>query len=391
MTNRTFGALGITVFEAMSRLAAAHGAVNLGQGFPEGLEPRAVVEAAAAALLEGPHQYPPMRGVPELRRAVAENGARFFGIEADWESEVLVTSGATEALAAAFFALLNPGDEAIILEPAYDSYAPIIERAGATVVPVRLVAPDWTLPKAALEAAVTAHTRLIVVNTPMNPTGKVFSAEELAWLAAFLVRHDLVAVCDEVYEHLTFDGTRHASLFGLPSARARTVRIGSAGKSFSMTGWKVGYITAERALIEPIARAHQYLTFTTPPALQRAVAAGLALDAAYFDGLRGALQERRDFLAAGLAEAGFDVLPCSGAYFLNIDISAFDAAGDDQAFAERLVREAGVATIPLSAFYRDKATTGLVRLCFAKHRATLEEAIARLGRWRDGAALKAAE
>ncbi|TVQ34120.1 MAG: aminotransferase [Geminicoccaceae bacterium] len=382
MTNSIFGALGITVFEAMSELAAAQGAVNLGQGFPEGLEPDDVVEAAARALREGPHQYPPMRGLPELRRAVALNGQRCFGLEADWQREVIVTSGATEALAAAFFALLEPGDEAIILEPAYDSYAPIIRRAGAKVVAVPLIAPDWALPRAALAAAVTARTRVLVLNTPMNPTGKVFTAAELDWLADFVVEHDLVAVCDEVYEHLTFDGARHASLLGIAKARPRTVRIGSAGKAFSMTGWKVGYLTADAQLIEPIARAHQYLTFTTPPALQRAVAYGLGLESRYFDTLRAELQARRDFLADGLARAGFTVLPCSGAYFLNIDVSGFDSARNDRAFAERLTREAGVATIPLSAFYQNETPTGLVRLCFAKHTETLAEAIDRLARWR---------
>ncbi|WP_172121585.1 MULTISPECIES: aminotransferase [unclassified Devosia] len=380
--NEVFSQLGVSIFETMSRLAAEHDAINLGQGFPEDLEPREVVEVAAQAMLAGPHQYPPMRGLPALRQAVAENAQRHFGLEVDWQAEVIVTSGATEALAAAFLALLNPGDEVILLEPAYDSYRPLVQRAGANVVPVTLEAPHWTLPREALEAAVTAKTRAIVLNTPMNPTGHLMGLDDLQFISELINRHDLVAICDEVYEHLTFDGRRHTPLMSLPEARARCVRIGSAGKSFSVTGWKVGYVTADARLLGPIANAHQYLTFTTPPALQTAVAYGLRLDADYFDGLRSKLQQRRDLMAGSLRQAGFTVLDAQGTYFLNIDISAYDPAGDDVAFAQRLVREAGVAAIPLSAFHSDGRSSGLLRLCFAKTPQTILAGVDRLRDWR---------
>ena len=333
-------------------------------------------------MLAGPHQYPPMRGLPALRQAVAENAQRHFGLEVDWQNEVIVTSGATEALAAAFLALLNPGDEVILLEPAYDSYRPLVQRAGANVVPVTLEAPHWTLPREALEAAVTAKTRAIVLNTPMNPTGHLMGLDDLQFISDLIHRHDLIAICDEVYEHLTFDGRRHTPLMSLPEARARCVRIGSAGKSFSVTGWKVGYVTADARLLGPIANAHQYLTFTTPPALQTAVAYGLRLDADYFDGLRSKLQQRRDLMAGSLRQAGFSVLDAQGTYFLNIDISAYDPAGDDVAFAQRLVREAGVAAIPLSAFHSDGRSSGLLRLCFAKTPQTILAGVDRLRTWR---------
>ncbi|WP_127754838.1 aminotransferase [Devosia sp. 1566] len=380
--NEVFSQLGVSIFETMSRLAAEHDAINIGQGFPEDLEPREVVEVAAEAMLAGPHQYPPMRGLPALRKAVAENAQRHFGLEIDWQTEVIVTSGATEALAAAFLALLNPGDEVILLEPAYDSYRPLVQRAGASVVPVTLEAPHWTLPREALEAAVTAKTRAIVLNTPMNPTGHLMGVDDLQFISELINRHDLVAICDEVYEHLTFDGRQHIPLMSLPEARARCVRIGSAGKSFSVTGWKVGYVTADARLLGPIANAHQYLTFTTPPALQTAVAYGLRLDADYFEGLRSKLQQRRDLMAGSLRQAGFTVLDAQGTYFLNIDISAYDPAGDDVAFAQRLVREAGVAAIPLSAFHSDGRSSGLLRLCFAKTPQTILAGVDRLRDWR---------
>lgn len=380
--NNTFANLGISIFETMSRLAADLGAINLGQGFPEGLEPQSVIDAGVAALKAGPHQYPPMRGLPELRKAVAENGRRFFGIDADWESEVLITSGATEALAASFLAALNPGDEIILIEPAYDSYRPLIARAGATIVPIRLQAPNWDLPRETLANAITPRTRAIMLNAPMNPTGKVFTHSELEFIADLMDKHDLIAISDEVYEHLTLDEARHIPLMALPKARKRTIRIGSAGKSFSVTGWKVGYITADPALLGPIARAHQYITFTTPPALQQAVAFGLNLGDDYFEGLRASLRERRNLLTTGLEQAGFTVLPAPATYFLNIDISPFDPLGDDFAFAQRLVRESGVASIPVSVFNGDRGSMGLLRLCFAKAPETIAEGVRRLAVWR---------
>lgn len=381
--NIVFQNLSVSIFETMSRLSTELKAINLGQGFPEGLEPRELVEAAMQALSDGPHQYPPMRGVPALRQAVAENARHHFGLDADWEQEVIVTSGAAEALASTFFALLNTDDEVIILEPAYDSYRPLLVRAGARIVPVRLNAPDWQLPVEALEAAISSRTRAIIVNAPMNPTGKLFSAEELAFLADFINRHDLVAICDEVYEHLTFDNRKHVSLMSLPQARERCIRIGSAGKSFSVTGWKVGYIIAPQALLKTVSRAHQYLTFSTPPALQTAVAFGLRLSDAYFDGLRAELQSRRDLMAGSLRQAGFRVLDAPSTYFMNLDISEFDTAGDDFAFAQRLARESGVATIPLNVFYGDRTSVGLVRLCFGKAPETILAGVEKLRLWRE--------
>lgn len=383
MVNPVFASSGISVFETMSRLAAQTGAVNLGQGFPEGLEPQIVIEAAREALLSGSHQYPPMLGLPALRQAVSENARRFFNIETDWETEILVTSGATEALADSFLALISPGDEVIVLEPAYDSYSPIIRRAGGVPVPVRLSPPDWALPKQALQDAITPRTRLIVVNNPMNPIGKVFAREELDFIADLAIKHNLYIIADEVYEHLVFDENQHISLFSLENIRDRVVRIGSAGKSFSLTGWKVGYITADARLLQVIARVHQYVTFTTPPALQAAIAAGLRLPDSYFTGLRQELAKRRDYLITGLREAGFHLATAPATYFAVADISALDAQGDDFAFSQRLTREAGVTPVPVSSFYTQRDIKSHVRFCFAKQLSTLEDAIQRLRQWQE--------
>jgi aspartate/methionine/tyrosine aminotransferase len=383
MANSVFAACETTIFEIMSRLAETHGAINLGQGFPEGLEPAELIDAAVEALRKGPHQYPSMMGVPALRQAVAENARRFFGLNADWEREVLITSGATEALCDAFLGLLNPGDEVIVFEPVYDSYGPIIRRAGAVPVPVRLEPPHWSLPKEKFLAALTPRTKLVVVNTPMNPTGKVFDAGELRFIADCLLERNLVAVCDEVYEHLVFDGRRHESLFGLADVRDRVVRIGSAGKTFSVTGWKIGYIMADARLLTPIARAHQFVTFTTPPALQVAVAAGLRFPDAYFTKLRTDLEQRRDFLVEGLQGLGFDARPASGSYFIVSGFDRLDGRGDDFAFCRRLTEEAGVTAVPLSAFFFGQELRSHIRFCFAKTPATLEAAIGRLAAWRE--------
>ena len=391
MVNTIFGNGGTSVFEAMSRLAESHQAINLGQGFPEALEPPALIERAARALLDGPHQYPPMLGLPALRQAVAAHHKRFWNLDFDWREEVLVTSGATEALADSFLALLNPGDEVLVLQPAYDCYDTLIRRAGAVPVPVRLEPPHWELPRAALAAAITPKTRALVLNAPMNPTGKIFDAAELAFLADLLEAHDLIAICDEVYEHLTFDGHRHQPLISLPQARERCIKIGSAGKTFSVTGWKVGYVAGPAHLLRPVARAHQYVTFTTPPALQTAVAEGLLYDDTYYDGLRATLETRRDRLAAGLRAAGFDVLDAPATYFLCADIGAWGTGEpDDVAFCERLTEEARVTPVPVSTFYAGRDMRRLVRFCFAKREETLDEAVRRLRQWRDGQALRRA-
>jgi aspartate/methionine/tyrosine aminotransferase len=383
MANKVFASCETTIFEIMSRLAEAYGAVNLGQGFPEGLEPAELIEAGVAALQKGPHQYPSMMGLPALRQAIAENSKRFFGLEANWEREVLVTSGATEALCDAFLGLLNTGDEVIVFEPVYDSYAPIIRRAGAIPVAVRLEPPEWRLPREKILEAITPRTKAIVVNTPMNPIGKVFDAGELGFLADCLLAHDLVAICDEVYEHLVFDGVGHLSLFGFPDVRDRVVRIGSAGKTFSVTGWKIGYVMAQAQLLTPIARAHQFVTFTTPPALQAAVAFGLAMPDAYFSGLKTTLAARRDFLVAGLRDLGFEARPAAGAYFTIAGTGRLDPGGDDLDFCRKMTIQAGVTAVPLSAFFSGRDLHGYIRFCFAKTQPTLELATTRLAAWRD--------
>jgi len=378
--NRGLAAYGTTIFEVMSGLAREHGAINLGQGFPEGNGPDDVRIAAARALEDGPNQYPPMMGLPALRAAVADHARRFYQLDVD-QREVMVTSGATEALAACLLGLLEPGDEAVLLEPLYDSYLPIVERAGAVGRRVRLDPPHWRVDLRALAAAFSERTKLIVVNSPMNPTGAVFTGDELAGIAELVVAHDAYAVCDEVYEHLVFDGRRHQPLMALPGMRARTARIGSAGKTFSLTGWKVGYVTAAAEMLAPIARAHQFLTFTTPPNLQAAVALGLAKPDDYFAGLAADMQAGRDRLRAGLERLGFAVADCHGTYFLTVDVRSIGFAGSDLDFCKAITREARVAAIPYSAFYVDDPPEGQVRFAFCKPAAMLDEAIARLGAW----------
>lgn len=376
--NDVIGGLGTTIFTVMSALSAEHGAINLGQGFPDEDGPADVREAAARAAIDGPNQYPPMMGLPALRQAVAAHNKRFYGLDVDWRSQVLVTSGATEALTASLLALLRPGDEVVLIEPVYDSYLPIVQLAGATARMVRLRPPQWSLPEAELRAAFGPKTKLLVMNSPMNPTGKVFSGAELALIASLATQHDAYVVCDEVYEHLVFSGARHVPLMTLPGMAGRTIRIGSAGKTFSLTGWKVGYLTGAADLIGAVAKAHQFITFTTPPSLQAAVAHGLGKGDAYFDGLAAAMERKRDRLVAGLREVGFDVLPSQGTYFANVDFRPLWNEGGDVDFATRLVREARVGSIPVSAFYPDDPPTHMVRFCFCKQDAVLDEAIARL-------------
>jgi aspartate/methionine/tyrosine aminotransferase len=363
----------------MSALAVRHGSINLGQGFPDTDGPADVLQAAADALMDGRNQYPPLTGVPELREAVSQANARFYGLTVDPASEVVVTSGATEAITACLMAVLDPGDEIVLIEPLYDTYAPVARMLGAVPRFVRLSPPAWELPRAALAAAFGPRTKAILLNTPMNPTGKVFTAAELAFVADLLVQHDAYAICDEVYEHLTFDGARHVPLMTFPGLRDRVMRIGSAGKTFSLTGWKVGYVTAPAALAAVVAKAHQNLTFTTPPNLQRAVAHGLAKDDSYFVGIGAALQAKRDRLAEGLAGLGFGVLPTSGSYFLTTDFSPLGFAGDDAAFCRHITEHAGVTAIPVSAFYdQPDAPVHFARFAFCKREAVLDEAVARL-------------
>ena len=378
--NSVLSGLGTTVFEVMSRLAIEHGSINLGQGFPDEDGPEDVRRAAAAATVDGPNQYPPMMGVPELRQAIADHSRRFYGLEVDWRTETMVTSGATEALAGCLFGLLEPGDEAVLIEPLYDSYLPIVRRAGATPRLVRLEPPDWRLDRGALAAAFSDRTKLVLLNSPMNPASKVFDEGELASIAGLVAAHDAYAVCDEVYEHLLFDGRQHLPLMTLPGMRERVLRIGSAGKIFSLTGWKVGWVVAAPETLATVAKAHQYLTFTTPPNLQRAVAQGLAKDDGYFAGLAGAMQRSRDRLRGGLERIGFEVIDAAGTYFISADFRPLGFAGDDVEFCRHITVEAGVTAVPLSAFYDTGDVRHFARFAFCKRDAVLDEAVARLAR-----------
>jgi aspartate/methionine/tyrosine aminotransferase len=382
-TNPIYTGLPTTIFEVMSRLAIAHDAINHGQGFPDVDGPEDIRRFAADSLIAGPNQYPPMMGVTELRQAVADANRRFYGLDIDWRSEVVVTSGATEALSDCMAALIEPGDEVVLIEPLYDCYLPLVRRAGAIPKLVRVTPPDWRLDKQAVAAAFGPKTKAILINDPMNPAAKVFIDDERALIAALCVEHDAVAICDEVYEHIVFDQGQHRPLMTYPGMRERAVRIGSAGKTFSLTGWKVGYITAAPLLLDPITKAHQFTTFTTPPALQKAVAHAFGKDDGYYRGLANELETKRDRFAAGLARLGFSVAPCAGTYFITADVAPLGLGGDDAALCKTMTVEAGVAAVPVSAFYHADGPTDFVRFCFSKRDEILDAAIERLGRWLD--------
>jgi N-succinyldiaminopimelate aminotransferase len=376
--NPIFANIGTSVFEVMSRLARERQAINLGQGFPDDPGPEDVRAKAAEAVISGWNQYPPMMGLPELRTAIAAHYKRFQNLELDPDAEVMVTSGATEALAGALLALLEPGDEVVLFQPMYDAYLPLVQRAGGVARYVTLKPPHWRIGEAELAAAFSPRTRVVLFNNPLNPAGVVYDKETLALIARYCVKFDAIALCDEVWEHVIFDGLAHVPLMAMEGMRERTVKIGSAGKIFSLTGWKVGLVAAAPAVMRVIARAHQFITFTTPPNLQSAVAYGLMKDDAYFTGMRLGFQRSRDRFVAGLVERGFAALPSAGTYFVNIDISGL-GHGDDVAFCRWLVEEHGVAAIPVSAFYAHEPIRSVVRFCFAKHDATLDGALARLG------------
>ncbi|TWA87696.1 aspartate/methionine/tyrosine aminotransferase [Azospirillum brasilense] len=376
--NAILSSYGTTIFEVMSRLSDEHKAINLGQGFPDERGPADVLDVAAKAILEGWNQYPPMMGTPELRQAVAAHGKRFYGLDIDWKTEVMVTSGATEALTASLLGLINPGDEVVLFQPMYDSYLPIVRLAGGVPRFVSLKAPDWSFTRADLEAVFSPKTKLVLINDPLNPAAKVFTRAELELLAEFVQRFDAFAVCDEVYEHIIFDGLAHIPLMTLPGMRDRCLKIGSAGKTFSLTGWKVGYVTGAPHLLQPVVKAHQYITFTTPPNLQAAVAYGLGKDEAYFTALAGGLQAKRDRLADGLRSVGFEVLPSAGTYFVVADVSPFGFDGNDEDFCRRLTAEAGVTAIPVGAFFVEDAPRSFIRFCFSKRDEILDGAVERL-------------
>ncbi len=382
MPNPIYAAMPTTIFTVMSGLARETGALNLGQGFPDEPGPRAIRQKAADAVLDGYNQYPPMPGLPELREAVAAHYRRFQSLDLAWREEITVTSGATEALACAFLALIEPGDEVLVFAPTYDSYLPMIRRAGGVPRVVRLEPPHWRFDRAMLEVAFTERTRLVVLNNPLNPTASACSPQDLSLLAEFCVRFDAIAVCDEVWEQVVFDGTIHTPLMGLPGMRERTVKIGSAGKLFALTGWKVGWLCASPKLTAVVAKAHQFLTFTTPPNLQAAVAWGLANSDDWFDAMPRDLTRSRDRLAGALRDQGFAVLQSQGAYFLNVDLQASGVRESDADFCMRAVKEAGIAAIPLSAFYEADPVTTIIRLCFAKRDETLDEGARRLAKAR---------
>jgi len=375
--NPIFAGLPVSIFEEMSALAREHQAINLGQGFPDDPGPEDVRRKAAEAVVSGWNQYPPMLGLPELRQAVARHYLDHQGLEVDAASEVMVTSGATEALAGALLALVEPGDEVVLFEPAYDAYLPLVRRAGGVPRFVKLAPPDWRFTAAQLAEAITPRTRVVLLNNPQNPSGAVYGPAELQLLADATAGTRAIVVADEVWEHVVFDGRRHTSVLAIPDLRARSVKIGSAGKIFCLTGWKVGFVVAAPELLKVLAKAHQYITFTTPPNLQSAVAYGLGKPAAHFEAMREDLQARRDRLARGLGAAGLAALPTEGTYFLNVDLAPMGLR-DDAAFCRRLVAEAGVAAIPVSAFYADASMRSVVRFCFAKNDATLDGAVARL-------------
>lgn len=366
-----------TVFERMSALARQMGAINLGQGFPDLPDPPELIAAAQAALAQRSNQYPPMRGLAELRGAIAAYYAREQGLAVSAD-EVVVTSGATEALAAALFALVEPGDEVILIQPCYDAYQPLIERAGGTARFVNLAPPLWTLDPGALAAAITPATRGIVLNTPNNPVGALLDGKTLEAIGALCEAHDLWVVSDEVWEGTVLDGSAHASALAIAALRNRTVKVGSAGKIFALTGWKIGWAIAAPPLADAVAARHQFLTFTTATPLQWAVAEGLALPSAWHADHRARYARARARLVDGLGAAGFAVLPASGTWFVTIDLAASGLPADDETVSRVLIEQAGVASIPVSAFYAQHAERGFLRLCFAKDNATLDEAVRRL-------------
>jgi N-succinyldiaminopimelate aminotransferase len=377
MSSRLQG-LGATIFAEMSALAQRTGSVNLGQGFPDTDGPIEIREVAVSAIRDGRNQYAPGIGAPELRAAVAEHQRRFYGLEYDADTEVLVTTGATEAIAAAMLALLDPGDEVVVLEPYYDSYVAAIAMAGGVRRPVTLRPPDFRIDLDAVRAAITARTKLMLINSPHNPTGAVLSDTELDAIAGLAVEHDLIVVTDEVYEHLVFDNEVHRPLATYPGMRDRTVTISSGGKTFSLTGWKIGWITAHADLVRAVNTAKQFLTFTSGAPFQPAIAYGLGLSDTYFEWFRSRLQDKRDRLCEGLASVGFDVYRPQGTYFVTTDIRSVGGT-DGVEFCLSLPERCGVVAVPTQVFY-DDADVGrsLVRWAFCKRDEVLDEAVARL-------------
>lgn len=376
--NPVFANLPVTVFEAMSQLARDNNAINLGQGFPDSPGPEDIRRAAAEAVIDGYNQYPSMMGIPELRQAIATHYAHWHRLTLDPMTEVMVTSGGTEALTSSILAVVEPGDEVVVFQPVYDSYLPIIRQAGGIPRLVRLEPPHWRPTEEALQAVFNHKTKAVLFNNPLNPAAVVYPREDLHLLARFCEEFDTIAICDEVWEHVIYDGREHIPLITIPGMRERTIKVGSAGKIFGLTGWKIGFVCASPPLLRVAAKAHQFLTFTTAPNLQVAVAYGLGKPDDYFFEMRKTLGRSRDRLTRGLSSLGFPVLPSQGTYFLTVDLSPLGLNETDEAFCRRIVTEHKVAAIPVSAFYEENAVTSVVRFCFSKADATIDTALERL-------------
>jgi N-succinyldiaminopimelate aminotransferase len=362
----------------MSQAARDNNAINLGQGFPDDPGPEDIRRAAADATVNGYNQYPSMMGIPELRQAIAAHYGRWHKLSLDPMTEVMVTSGGTEALTASILAVVEPGDEVVVFQPVYDSYLPIIRQAGGIPRLLRLEPPGWRLTEEMLASVFNKKTKAVLFNNPLNPAAVVYPREDLELLARFCQKFDTIAICDEVWEHVIFDGREHIPLITIPGMRDRTIKVGSAGKIFSLTGWKIGFVCAAPPLLRVAAKVHQFLTFTTAPNLQAAVAYGLNKPAEYFHDMRKELARSRDRLTKGLESLGFPVLKSQGTYFLTVDLSPLGLNETDQAFCWRIVSDYKVAAIPVSAFYEKDAVTSVVRFCFAKKDATLDTALERL-------------
>ena len=376
--NKIFAGLPNTIFDVMSQAARDLNAINLGQGFPEDPGPLDVREKAADAVLNGYNQYPSMMGIPELRNAVAKHYAHWHGLKLEPMSEVMITSGATEALTGAILGLVEPGEEVLVFQPMYDSYVPIIRLAGGIPKFIRLEPPHWLLPEEAIRKAITPKTKYVIFNNPLNPAAVVYPRDNIEMLARICQEFDLIAICDEVWEHVVFDRRDHIPLITIPGMRERTVKIGSAGKIFGLTGWKIGFVCAAPHILRVLTKSHQFITFTTAPNLQVAVAYGLGKADDYFIKMRADLARSRDRLSDGLSQIGFPVLKSQGTYFVNVDLAPLGLNETDEAFCKRLVHEHKVAAIPVSAFYEQDHVTSVLRFCFSKKDETLDTALERL-------------